>query len=107
MQYMEKGSLYDYLTKDFKFLNWKNKIYILCHIIDGLKNIHEQNIIHHDLHSGNILQSHNRGNHSTCIADLGSSISANETSTPNRSYIFGVLPYLAPEVFHDRYRSEW
>ena len=52
MSYMEDGSLQNYLTKDFKTLKWKNKIIILGQIIKGLKDIHEKEIIHHDLHSG-------------------------------------------------------
>jgi serine/threonine protein kinase len=56
MDYQKDGSLQNYLTKDFKNLNWKQKIEILCGIITGLRGVHEKEIIHHDLHSGNILQ---------------------------------------------------
>ena len=93
MRYMEDGSLQNYLTKDFKNLKWENKIRILYYIIGGLKDIHEKEIIHHDLHSGNILQ---REKQYSYIADLGLSIPAG-TSNEN---IVGVLPYLVPEVLN-------
>ena len=56
MNYIEGGSLQNYLTKDFKNLKWEHKIDILYNIITGLKDIHKEEIIHCDLHSGNILQ---------------------------------------------------
>src|SRR6185369_2342597 len=55
MRYASDGSLRDYLTKRFKSLRWKDKIRILYNIILGLNNIHQEQLIHHDLHSGNIL----------------------------------------------------
>src|SRR5688572_15288847 len=67
MEYMEGGSLQNYLTKGFKNLKWNDKIRILCFIINGLKDIHEKEIIHHDLHIGNILQNY----WDSYIADLG------------------------------------
>src|SRR5947199_6321741 len=89
MEYMKDGSLHDYLAKEFKNLNWKNKIGILLNIISGLKEIHEQSIIHHNLHSGNVLQSH----HHSYIVDLGLSIPADQSSSAsNKNNIYGVLP---------------
>src|SRR5215217_5510274 len=92
MSYMENGSLQNYLTKDFKNLKWENKIEILYYIINGLKDIHEKEIIHHDLHSGNILQYSNVA----FIADLGLSCTSSQTSSSNKNDICGVLPYIAP-----------
>ena len=100
MSYMEDGSLQNYLTKDFKNLKWENKIEILYYIINGLKNIHDKEIIHHDLHSGNILQE--KGNMYSYIADLGLSCPASQTSISSKNDIFGVLPYVAPEVLRDK-----
>ena len=94
MEYMVDGSLQNYLTKDFKNLKWKDKINILYYIIKGLKDIHEEEIIHHDLHSGNILQNSTV----SWIADLGLSCPASQTSSSNKNDICGVLPYIAPEV---------
>ena len=98
MCYMEDGSLQNFLTKDFKNLKWGSKIKVLYYIIKGLKDIHEKEIIHHDLHSGNILQFHI----ASYIADLGLSCPASQASSSNKNDIFGVLPYIAPEVLRGR-----
>ena len=97
MYYFKNGNLHNYLAKEFKNLKWKNKIGILLDIINGLKEIHEQNIIHHNLHSGNIFQ---HGYYSTYVADLRLSISADKSSTSNENNIYGVLPYVVPEVLN-------
>src|SRR5688572_5149823 len=94
MRYMEDGSLQNYLTEIFKNLKWNSKIIILCKIIKGLKDIHEKEIIHHDFHSGNILQNERYA----YIADLGLSCPASQTSSSNKNDICGVLPYIVPEV---------
>ena len=58
-----------------------------------LQKIHDRNYIHHDLHSGNIF-SYYRDD--SIIGDLGLCQQLNEKVNPNE--IFGVIPYLAPEV---------
>ena len=59
-----------------------------------LKEIHEKNHIHHDLHSGNIF-SHDIWNSE--IGDLGLCQQVvDKKGNPNK--IYGVIPYLAPEV---------
>src|SRR5438128_3409753 len=67
-----------------------------------LMEIHEKNYIHHDLHSGNIF-SHDF-NQST-IGDLGLCQQAlNKKNEPNK--VFGVIPYLAPEVLSKKPYTE-
>ena len=95
MPYMKNGSLQNHLTKDFKNLKWINKLLILYYIIVGLKDIHEKKIIHHDFHSGNILQ---KNKWHSYIADLGLSCTSSQTSSSDKNDICGVLPYIAPEV---------
>ncbi|RIB08964.1 hypothetical protein C2G38_2269334 [Gigaspora rosea] len=53
-EYADKGDLRHYLSKNFKTLDWKQKIKILRTISDNLDYIH-QNYVHGDFHSGNIL----------------------------------------------------
>ena len=55
--------------------------------------IHGENYIHHDLHSGNIFS---YAIEISVIGDLGLCQPLNERDNPNK--IFGVIPYLAPEV---------
>ena len=59
MDYVKSGNLQSYLSNDFKNLKWNDKISILYDIICGLKEIHKQNFIHRNIHSGNILQQKN------------------------------------------------
>ncbi|RIA81259.1 kinase-like domain-containing protein [Glomus cerebriforme] len=101
MQYASKGDLHNYLQKDFTNITWiKQKLSILWQISEGLETIHKANFIHRDFHSGNILfnddyDSHR--NHKWKIGDLGLSQPANNTSLNNE--IYGVIPYIAPEIF--------
>ncbi|RHZ83732.1 hypothetical protein Glove_88g128 [Diversispora epigaea] len=63
----------------------------------GLSQIHELGIVHQDFHPGNILSSNFKN--STRISDFGLSklIRANPNN-PKKKNLFGVLPYIAPEV---------
>ena len=86
MRYADNGSLRDHITKMFKNLKWKDKIRILYGIILGLNIIHQEQLIHHDLHSGNILHS-DRIPQKVMIADLGLSVPTDQEP----SSIIGVL----------------
>src|ERR1043165_9361260 len=55
MEYAQYGSLRQHLNNSFNSLNWSDKLYNLFYIADGLERIHEKGLIHHDFHSGNIL----------------------------------------------------
>src|SRR6266536_2296251 len=59
-----------------------------------LKIIHDNGYIHRDLHSGNILLS---SSGLWQIGDFGLSQPANNTLSNNE--IYGVIPYIAPEIF--------
>src|SRR6185369_4300076 len=70
---------------------------MLHNIILGLNNIHQEQLVHHDLHSGNILHSYWLPEiQRVMIADLGLSVPADQEP----SSIIGVLPYIAPEVLN-------
>ncbi|RIB10446.1 kinase-like domain-containing protein [Gigaspora rosea] len=100
MSYMSRGSLSEYLSSDFKNITWEMKLSILRDIVTGIKWIHENKIIHRDIHSGNILM--DKVNESV-IADLGFSRPAKED--PKSSEIYGIMPYVAPEVFRKKQYS--
>ncbi|RIB16492.1 kinase-like domain-containing protein [Gigaspora rosea] len=80
-------------------MDWKDKLNLLQCIASDLQIIHSQEFIHRDLHSGNILQNNLK---SAYIADLGLSISANITLKSKSDGIFGILPYVAPEVLNNQ-----
>ncbi|CAI2182976.1 12857_t:CDS:2, partial [Funneliformis geosporum] len=81
-----------YLQQNHKKLTWKNRIEIIFHIINALYRIHQENAIHRDLHSGNVLYSPRTFN--WYISDLGF---CGPVDKPLNS-IYGNLPYIAPEV---------
>ncbi|CAI2180514.1 11121_t:CDS:1 [Funneliformis geosporum] len=93
MEYAENGDLRNYLSNNYKNLTFKDKLRILKEIIQAIKDIHSAKLIHADIHSGNILKSKN----SFYVSDLGLCREETKESSSNGS-IFGVLPYVAPEV---------
>ena len=80
------------------------KLEYLKDIAFYLSNIHRVDLVHCDLHGGNIVL-HDRGSETgkefhTLICDLG--LSQSVDSRQSNSTIRGVLPFIAPEVFHTR-----
>ena len=98
MEYAQYGSLRQYLDKSFNSLNWNEKLYQLYFITAGLSRIHEKGLIHHDFHCGNILLT----GISSKITDLGLCKPANATHQSGDKKIYGVLPYVAPEVLRGK-----
>ncbi|GET02622.1 kinase-like domain-containing protein [Rhizophagus clarus] len=95
LDYAEGGSLRSYLNEKHSELNWNEKICCLQNAIFGLEFIHEKELIHRDLHIGNILKL----KYKTVITDMGLCKPANYNASENaKNTIFGVLPYIAPEV---------
>jgi serine/threonine protein kinase len=92
MSYAKKGSLRKCLFDINKF-KWQDKLKLLKKIILGLKVIHESNLTHGDFHDGNILLSDNYNE--ILIIDLGL---CKPISDLQDSDIYGVLPYMAPEI---------
>ncbi|CAB5360027.1 unnamed protein product [Rhizophagus irregularis] len=92
LNYAEGGNLHDYLQKNFINLTWGDKLFILQRITFGLQTIHYNNFIHRDIHSGNMLLSEYWK-----VGDLGLSQPTNNESSNNE--IYGVIPYIAPEIF--------
>jgi serine/threonine protein kinase len=90
--------LCNYLQQNQNHLSWKKKIKIICNVINALNNIHEENAVHRDLHSGNIL--YNRYSDYWLISDLGF---CGPVDKPLNS-TYGKLPYIAPEaIFENEY----
>ena len=99
MEYAECGSLRHNLNNSFNSLTWENKLFNLDDIAKGLANIHDKKLTHRDFHCGNIL---NTGVDVTSITDLGLCKPANEKSEKSEKCIYGVLPYVAPEVLRGK-----
>jgi serine/threonine protein kinase len=96
LEYAENGSLRNYLDNNYDKLSWRAKFKYLWYIAFGLQGIHENDLIHRDLHSGNIL---NFSEDYTSITDMGLCKPADHNASENtKKSIYGVLPYIAPEV---------
>jgi serine/threonine protein kinase len=103
MSYAKKGSLGKYLSDIIKF-KWQDKLQLLKNIILGLKVIHESKLTHGDFHDGNILVSDNYNE--VFIIDLGLCKPINDSQDSNNNDIYGVLPFMAPEILRrDPYTS--
>src|SRR5688572_25167434 len=87
MKYYRSGSLRNYITKDFYNIKWSKKLAILKRITLGLNHLHNQKIIHRDLHSGNILYENDLD---VVISDLGISKSSIDDDDGE---VYGVLSY--------------
>jgi len=97
LDYAKYGSLRNYLDTNYDKLSLNTKFNNLHNIACGLYNIHEKKLIHRDLHIGNIL----RFSHESCITDMGLCKPADYNkleNTNNNNNIYGVLPYIAPEI---------
>jgi serine/threonine protein kinase len=106
MPYYSSGDLIHYITKDFYGINWHQKLCILYYLIRGLKNIHRVKIVHRDFHSGNIFSDDYNYGHFLKIGDLGLSKSATAESTDDNNENYGIIPYMAPEIFQGQKYTE-
>ncbi|POG81324.1 kinase-like domain-containing protein [Rhizophagus irregularis DAOM 181602=DAOM 197198] len=88
------------MNKNYNNFEWAKKLTILYNISNGLNDIHQKKMVHRDFHTGNILLN---------IADVTDSINdsvihisdmglCGDVSNINQSNIYGVIPYVAPEV---------
>ncbi|RHZ57543.1 hypothetical protein Glove_386g22 [Diversispora epigaea] len=112
LEYIPNGDLHHHIHKNFEEFTWIDKIKYLNSIVIGIKNIHDKEIIHRDLHSGNILARKNINdiigyyhddNDCAVISDLGLSQPVNIDSNLSReSQIYGIIPYMAPELFKNQ-----
>ena len=91
LDYRPEGNLRNYLQKNHSNLTLKNRITILRYLCNSLYRIHEKDIIHCDLHSGNILVD---GGH-CYITGLGLCGPVDDKSS---NKIYGITPYIAPEI---------
>ncbi|KAF0537694.1 serine/threonine protein kinase [Gigaspora margarita] len=126
MSFAENGGLRNYLRNHHLNIDWPTRVNFLLKILQGLEIIHNAGLMHGDFHSGNILM----GKRYPMISDFGlsrlmnngqngreslnidrnssgdSGDSVNKSSNGdsvninNNEYIYGVVPYIAPEVLN-------
>ncbi|GBB88567.1 hypothetical protein RclHR1_01510018 [Rhizophagus clarus] len=104
-EYYKGGDLAHYITKDFFNISWKFKLESLEDMATALRNLHDANIVHKDYHSGNIFISIFGEIIRAITGDFGISKSAIEASDDDKE-IYGIIPYVAPEVFQGQKYTE-
>ncbi|CAB5385286.1 unnamed protein product [Rhizophagus irregularis] len=103
LYYAEGGNFNNWISvnENFKCFSWKKKLRTLFDIACGLKDIHEKQMVHHGFHTGNILFSNisMENINKIFISDMGLCGKVNDV---NKSNVYGVIPYVAPEVLKGR-----
>ncbi|GET04837.1 kinase-like domain-containing protein [Rhizophagus clarus] len=99
LDYAKGGDFHCWIKNNFNSINWLYSLGTLLNIISGLKEIHQKNLVHRDFHTGNILLHFASlevayGN-MYCISDMGL---CKEPDNTDSTKIYGVLPFVAPEV---------
>src|SRR2546430_12001751 len=90
-----EGNLRNHLQKNHLKLKLKDRLIIFRYLCESLYYIHEKDLIHCDLHSGNILT---QGGY-CYITDLGLCGPVDDKSSGK---IYGITPYIAPEIFQGK-----
>ncbi|CAG8629533.1 10751_t:CDS:2 [Ambispora gerdemannii] len=95
-EYADGGNLREYLCKNCSTLSWHNRLQLACQITNGLSSLHDEGIVHRDLHSKNILVQ----NGIAKLADFGASKNL-ITNSYTQTDFFGIAPYVEPMCMHD------
>ncbi|POG58513.1 uncharacterized protein OCT59_004699 [Rhizophagus irregularis] len=95
IKFADKGNLRSSLINNFNNILWKNKIVLLFDLSENLQDLHKLGYFHKDFHSGNILRINDI---LSFISDFGLSGPVNGQKSDDK--VYGVLPYIAPEVLN-------
>ncbi|RGB42439.1 kinase-like domain-containing protein [Rhizophagus diaphanus] len=93
MKYYETGNLYQYLDRHNWILSWKDIIDMLRGIAKSLEKIHIKGKFHKNLHGGNLLVDEKVVT-DTRVSDVG----LYGPCYYETNQIYGVVPFIAPEV---------
>ncbi|RHZ80045.1 hypothetical protein Glove_139g189 [Diversispora epigaea] len=85
-------------THKYMMVCWFKKLKYLRNLTIIFTEIHDLNIVHQDFHPGNVL-SYNFNYEYLYVTDFGlSKLIEKNVENPQKGNVFGVLPYIAPEV---------
>ncbi|CAI2186039.1 13378_t:CDS:2 [Funneliformis geosporum] len=102
-EYYENRDLYSFLDETQQMICWKDVVLILWQISGRIVHYHEKGLIHGNIHGGNILVEVIQGSFGNIdIPD----IEPYSINKENSNEIYGVLPYVAPEILQGKPLTE-
>ena len=102
MEYVKGKTLKDYL-REHGALEPQTVIHIMTQLAEGVLYAHQNNIIHRDLKSQNIMITDDQV---AKITDFGIALSSNEADMTQTNTIMGSVHYLAPELARGNLATE-
>ncbi|GBB88346.1 hypothetical protein RclHR1_01490027 [Rhizophagus clarus] len=102
LKYTDGGSLRNYLNKNFDTLTWKRKCNLAHQLACVVSCLHDENTLHCDLHSGNVLFHQNV----IKLVDFGFSKRIGVV-TNNHSELHGIIPYIDPKRLTDKIQYKY
>ncbi|CAI2183121.1 12961_t:CDS:2, partial [Funneliformis geosporum] len=98
MEYADGGTLRNYLKNHFNSVTWDIKYDFAFQLSYAVSSLHDEGIVHRDLHPDNILIHQN----SIKLSDFGLMKRIEEVSSKQQARFYDVIPYADPKWLKDQ-----